>query len=242
MAIDWINDDLTFAEGFEQNLPAEIRDYAKDAKDLPALLKRGVDTQRDLHSRIKIPDTPEGKREVLNKHFKDVLDADEQARQAAADKAAKEAARTAETEALETAKKKADKAAKDLKEKHGAKFEPNLELVRRAFRSDYPPPWIKEAVAKVAGVELDKITDEQIKQIVMTDPAVFETLLAIGNLTKDGRMEHGDGGSKKSDECEPRQPNSPELYIGLPPGDPVRKWFENREWDMSGAVPAKMAK
>ena len=33
MPIDFINDDLTFKPGFEQHLPAEVRDYAKDAKD-----------------------------------------------------------------------------------------------------------------------------------------------------------------------------------------------------------------
>ena len=232
MAVEWLNDDLTLKPGFEQYLPAEVRDYAKDAKDLPSLLKRGLDTQRDLHSRIKIPDTPEGKREVLAKHFKDVLDADA----AAAKKAQDESAAKAKSEqeaAVEAANKaqmeKAQAAAKALLGgADGKAYDSNLELARRAVRGEHCPLWIKEGIAKLVGTEVGKLTDDQIKAAIHSDPAVAQTLLTIGNLTRDGRTEHGDGHNSGVPDKTPMQPKCPELYKNRPDTDPEKQWFIRR--------------
>lgn len=242
MPIDFINDDLTFKPGFEQHLPAEVREIAKDAKDLPGVFKRIADTQRDFHSRIKIPETPEGKREILTKHFKDVLDADA----ATAKKAQEEADAKAKTEreaaATESAKKALEVSQANAKKVLGGDdakaVETNTEIARRAFRGEKCPPLVKELVAKAVGVEPAKLTDDQIKTAIASDPVIAQVLLTIGSLTRDGRMETGDGHSNGAAEVKPGQPKCPELYKGLPDTDPQKQWFVRRgfnfqtmEWD-----------
>lgn len=225
MAVEWLNDDLTLKPGFEANLPAELRDYAKDAKDLPGLIKRGVDTQRDLHSRIKIPDTPEGKREVLTKHFQDVLDADEATRKKASEEADAAAKKKAEEDHAAAVKTTLENAEKELKGVWGTDYDKNLELTRRAVRGEHCPPYLKDAIAKAAGVEVKDLTDAQIQTAVAHDPFVARTLLTIATLAADGRFEHGDGHAKGEGEREPAYPFQPQYYAGRPDTDPEKRFF-----------------
>lgn len=232
MPIDFINDDLTFKPGFEQHLPADVREIAKDCKTLPDTFKRIAESQRDFHNRIKIPDTPEGKREVLTKYFKDVLDSDAAAKQKAdadAKTAAEEAAKVQKAKDAKTALETSQVNAKKVLGGEDAKaVETNTEIARRAFRGDKCPPWIKEGIAKAAGVEPDKLTDDQIKAAIASDPAVAQTLLTIGNLTRDGRLESGDGHSNGKQEEKPGQPSCPDLYKNLPDTHPEKQWFIRR--------------
>lgn len=65
---DILNDDGTFVDGFEQNLPEELRAYAKDAKSFEALVRRGHDTQQSFSKRTQLPEKG-GEVEFLRKHF-----------------------------------------------------------------------------------------------------------------------------------------------------------------------------
>ncbi len=240
MPVDWIKDDGTFTEDWmdKAKVPAELRDTAKDAKDVVTLVKRVVDTKREFHNRVvKIPEDPKEREQFLTEHFGKDLQVREETREANRKKAEEEAAAKLKTDqataAVEAEKKRADTAEKGLREKHGANFDTNLELVRRAFRSDHAPEWIKVGVAKAAGVEPGKVTDDQIKAIVKADPAVFETLLTIATLTKDGHTEHGDGHKKEEPEVIPMQPKCPQLYKNRPDSDPEKQWFVKRGFDFA---------
>src|SRR5512146_1305593 len=93
----FVNDDGTFAEGFEQNIDPDLRDYAKQFRDLPAALKAGRDNQREFRERVKIPTEADKRREFLTQHFKPELDADEQKRKTDAEAEKKKAEETAAT-------------------------------------------------------------------------------------------------------------------------------------------------
>lgn len=222
--IAWLKDDGTLEDGWRDNaLPQDIRAEPSlaDFKSIGAIAKAFVDTKKALGGMAKIPTEPAERRKFMAEHFKPELEADETARKGAADKA--------RAESDEAARVRAEESARQLKETHGAKFETNLELVRRAFRSNHAPQWIKDGIAAAAKVELDKLTDDQIKSVVQTDPAVFETLLAIGNLTKDGRTETGDGHvSDKVTERLPAYPHKPDVYEKEPDTNPEKLWFINR--------------
>jgi hypothetical protein len=235
MAVDWINDDGTFAEGWldKANIPAEARDYAKGVKDIGSLVKRGVDTQREFTTRVKVPTEPAEREKFLTEHFGKDLTAREEARKAAEAQDAQKKQAAAAEDKVKAEKERVEKARKLLKDKHGDKFDTNLELVRRAFRSEHAPPWIKDGVAQAAGVEPAQITDEQIKEVVQTDPAVFETLLTIGNLTADGHTEHSDGHREAKLEVVPMQPKCPQLYQNRPDNDPEKQWFVKRGFDFA---------
>jgi len=226
--VDWINEDGTFAEGFEKNLPEEVRSYAKDAKDVVSLIKRGADTQREFHTRVKLPTDDEGRQKFLDENFKDYLDA--------RNKAAETEAAQAKEEAEAAAKKDADdrlaKAKEAAKALLGDKPDVNVELCRRAFRGDHCPAWVKDGIAQHLGVEVDKIADDQFKEVLSADPAIVQTLLSIGNLIKDGRTVTGDGHrGGQDDEKLPLQPKCPGLYKSLPDSDPEKKWFINRGYN-----------
>lgn len=236
MAVDWIKDDGAFADGWrDKALPADLKSEPSlaDFKDVPGLAKAFVDTKKAMGQMVKLPDTPDGKREVLTKHFKDVLDADAAAAKKAADDAkaaADEAAKVQKAKDAQTALETSQASAKKVLGGDDAKaVETNTELARRAFRGDKCPQWIRELTAKAAGVEPDKLTDDQIKLAIASDPAVAQTLLTIGNLTRDGKLESGDGhtGGGK-DERYPAYPYSPEVYAKSPDTDPEKKWFMNR--------------
>lgn len=228
---DWIKDDGSFADDWldKAGIPAEQRDYAKGIKDVVTLVKRGADTQKEFHTRVKLPADEAGKREFLAQHFKDVLDADDRQRKQAAEAAQQQAAEKAKT----AAQQRLEQSAKALKEHWGEKYDQHLELARRAFRHEQCPAWIKAAVASAVGVEAEKLTDEQIKQVVARDPAVAETLRIIGELTSDGHLDSGDGGGldTSKDEQVPLQPSCPELYEGLPDNDPTKRWFLRRGYE-----------
>ena len=190
--------------------------------------KRIADTQRDFHSRVKIPEEPAERQKFMQEHFGKDLEARAAEKKKADDEAGAKLKTAQEAAAQEAARTRNANAENALKEKHGANFDTSLELVRRAFRSQHVPEWIKAGVAQAAGVEVDKLTDEHIKTVVKTDPAVFETLLKIGTLTQDGRTEHGDGHTNRTDEKKPSYPYSPEVYSTMPDSDPEKRWFIHR--------------
>lgn len=230
MPVDWINEDGTFVPGFEKNFPEEARDYVKGFKSAADLAKAGLEARTKFRTRVELPTDPDAKKTFVQEHFKDVVDAEIAAR-----KEAEETQSKAEKEKAESEKAKADterlerSQAKAKEILGGEASATNLELCRRAFRGDFCPQWIKEGVAKAAGVELDKLTDDQIKDVVAQDPAVVETLLKIGSLTRDGRMPTGDGGgAKEIEEITPAYPHNPEYYKGRPDDDPEKVHFIRR--------------
>ena len=226
MPVDYINDDGTFAEGFETNFDAEVRDYAKGFKDINALVKSGLEARREFRDRVKLPDDPKEKEAFVDQHFKDVLEARNKTREEQATAQAEEAKTAAETARAEALTKSTELA----KEILGTDADMNIELCRRAFRSDFCPNWIKDGIAKVAGVEVKDLTDAQFKEILVTDPAVVETLLKFGTLTKDGTLPRGDNPTNKAnvEEVEPGYPYQPQYYQGRPDSDPEKAWFINR--------------
>ncbi len=224
MAVEWINDDLTLKPGFEQNLPEDVRDYAKGFKSLPEALKAGVEARRDFRDRVKIPEDEAGKREVLKKHFGPILEADESARR----KADEEAKAKAETDRVEAAKTALENAEKALKQRWDKDYDPNIELCRRAVRSEHVSGEIRSQIAKAAGVEPDKLTDDQIRSVVARDPMLADWLLTVGKLTRDGRTEKGGTTPNKDDERYPAFPYTPEVYADAPDSDPEKRWFMKR--------------
>ncbi len=235
--VDWINDDGTLVDGFEQNLPEENRAYAKGAKDIASLIGRGANTQREFHTRVKLPTEAKERGKFLDEHFKGDLEARETARKEAADVEAAKAKDAADATAQTEAETQLEAAKARTKEILGEKADVNLELCRRAFRSEHCPDWIKAGVAQVADVEVDKLTDAQALEVIQTDPAVADTLLRFGNLTKDGRMETGDGHrTGGTDEKTPPQPTCPELHKNEPDGSPFKQWFVNRGYDYETAT------
>ena len=248
MPIDWIKDDGSFADDWRQKaLPPELHNEPSlaDIKNVGTLAKVWIDTKKAMGQMVKLPSDETGKREVLSKHFKDVLDADaatarqRQEQEAAAAKAqAEEDAQKAE----EIARGKRQETVKQrIGGVDGKEFDKNLELARRAFRSDTMPQSVKDYLGSVLGVEWGKVSDDQIRQALSQDPMMVDIALSMGKIQQDGRLESGDGGGLDKDKTEqtPMQPDCPELYIGLPSGHPVRTWFERRGWDMSGSTPAK---
>jgi hypothetical protein len=223
MPIELKADDLIFQPGFEQALPEELRDYAKDAKDLVTLVKRGADTQREFHTRVKLPTDETAKRAFLKEHFSDVLDADSKNSKEDQEKAKTEEA----TRTVEQGKAKV----KELWGADEAAFNNKLELARRAFHRGDLPPAFKQMIADAAGVKPEELTDDQFREIVTCDPFVAETLRYIGDLTKDGRTITGDGHHKGKEEKTPIQPQCPELYKNRPDTDPEKMWFVNRGYD-----------
>lgn len=238
---DWINDDGTFTDNWmeEAGIPAEQRKYAKDIKDIKALVDRGYSTKQEFSRRIPVPEDEDGKRKVLQDHFQDILDADEAHRKQQAEAAQKEAAEKAKADREKTAQERLDQAEKALKDQWGDDYDKNLELARRAFRRDDVPAMLVEAVAKAAGVEPKDVTDEQFGEIVKRDPFVANMLHYIGTLVQDGRLPTGDGHhGDKAEERKPVQPTCPELYKNYPDDHPEKQWFINRgfnfaamEWD-----------
>ena len=220
------NDDGTFIDGYEEHLAQDVRDYAKQYKSVDAMAKAGREAQQKFRERVKLPDKPEEKEKFVDEHFKDVLTAREAKR---AQEIEAESAKANEV-AVQASQANA-KAVLDAGD--AAKYEVNLELARRAFRGDHCPSWIKDGIAKVLGVEAGKLTDAQIKEAIANDPAVADTLLRIGSLTSDGRIEKGDGHSATVKEKKPIQPQCPEMWAGYPANCEERIWFENRGFDYS---------
>jgi hypothetical protein len=102
-------------------------------------------------------------------------------------------------------------------------------LCRRAFRSDHCPAWSREAVARVAGSPADKLSDDQVREMIGSDPVVAQTLLTVGKLSQNGRLERGDGHQQApAGEREPAYPHQPDFYRGRPDSDPEKQWFLNR--------------
>jgi len=228
MAVDWLNDDLTLKPGFETNLPAEIRDYAKDAKDLPGLIRRGKDTQADLHSRVRIPDDDAGKREVLKKHFQPLLDADAKKAKDEADAAARKQQETDAAAKADAATKQLEAAQGQVKTMlggtEGKDFDKNMELCRRVVRGEQCPKGLLDLIAHNAGVEAAKVTDDHIKAALASDPFITGVVHQIATLTQDGRLGHGDGHANDKDKV-PGYPKSPGLYKSRPDSDPEKQWF-----------------
>jgi len=227
--IKWLNEDLSFLPGFEQSMPEDVRDYAKDAKDLPSLIRRGADTQKEFHSRVKMPTDPAERRKFMAEHFKAELAADEQARRKAAESESAKAKGDREKAESEAAQTRMDEADKAIRKAWDKEYDTNLELARRAIRSDHFPKGLKAAIAGAEGVEPDKLTDDQIRHAIAHDPIVAETALSIARLTRDGHTERGDGhANDKSKERYPSYPRSPEVYARAPDDDPEKLWFTNR--------------
>lgn len=240
MAVEWINDDLTFKPGFEQNLPDEVRDYAKTFKSVPEALKGGLEARREFRDRVKMPADPAERRKFLAEHFKAELAADEQDRQKTAEEADAKAKAEREKGESESAKTRMEEAEKATRKAWGTDYDTNMELARRAIRSDHFPKGLKEAIARAEGVEADKLTDDQIKHAIAHDPIVAEIAMAVAALTRDGHTEHGDGHAQgESKEQYPGYPRSPELYAGEADDDPEKVWFINRgaEYENGKYVP-----
>ncbi len=221
----FVNEDGGFEAGFEQNLTESVRDYAKGFKTLEDALKSGLEGRREFRDRVKIPAEPTERKKFIQEHFGKDLEAEAAAKKKGDDEAAAKLQTEQRQAAQAAAQTQAAASEKLLKEKHGANFDKDLELVRRAFRSDHVPEWIKAGVAQAAGVAPDQLTDDHIKMVAKTDPAVFETLLKIGTLTQDGRTEHGDGHSSRTEEKYPSYPYSPEVYAGEPDTNPEKRWM-----------------
>ena len=230
MPLDWINDDLTFTDGFEQNLDPQVRDYAKGFKDLNAALKSGMDSRTQFRTRVQLPTTEEDKRKFMDEHFKDMLDADAKKREETATAEKQQAEQKAASDKQRAEEERLSKAKEKVATILGTETaDTNRELCRRAFRGDFCPAWIKAAVATLANVKPEEITDDQFNEIAMADPAVVETLLKIGDLTKDGRTERGDGHQGKDvEERQPAYPHQPDYYRARPDDDPEKLWFINR--------------
>lgn len=221
----FVNDEGVFEAGFEQSLSEPVRDYAKGFKTLDDALKAGLEARREFRDRVKIPTEPADRKKFVQEHFGKDLEAEASAKKKIDDENADRLKTEQETAAKEAAVKQAQTSEKLLKEKHGTSFDTNTELARRAFRSEHVPDWIKANVAKVAGADLDKLTDDHIKTAIKTDPAVFETLLSIGKLSQSGRTEHGDGHQQAVRSQIPAYPLSPEVYGRSPKDDPERVWM-----------------
>jgi len=226
MPVDYINEDGTFVEGFEKNFDADVQDYAKGFKTIGAALKSGLESRSEFRNRVKLPDDPAEKEKFVDEHFKDVLETRAKTREEQATAQAEEAKKTQETAQAEALTKSTEAGKAML----GTEAEKNIELCRRAFRSDFCPEWIKAGIANAAGVEFKDVTDAQFKEIFVTDPAVVETLLKYSTLTKDGALPKGDGkaSDKGVEEVTPGYPFNPGYYKGRPDDDPQKLWFINR--------------
>lgn len=229
----YVNEDGTFVENWTEQLPPDspLKPHTaalRDFKSIEAVAKAFVDTKAALGGRVEVPKDPAGRREFMAQHFKSELEADEQARKRAAEQA--QARQAEEAERAKTTQREAS--AQTLKEHWGKDYDTNLELVRRAVRSEHVNPMTKELIARAAGVEPGELTDDQIKDVLAHDPACSIQLLDVANLTKDGRMETGDGHRQaKQDEKRPGQPTCPEIYKNLPDTDPEKRWFINRGYN-----------
>jgi hypothetical protein len=229
----FVNDDGAFEAGFEQNLPEPVRDYAKGFKTLADALNSGLESRQGFRERVKIPTEAEARKKFLAEHFGPDLAAQETERKKVAEDSVAAAQKKAEEDAAKVRTEKLEKAAAAAKTllggSEGKDYEKNLELCRRVVRGEHCPTWIVEGIARAAGVEVAKLTDDQIKAAIASDPAVADTLRRFATLTQDGRMEHGDGhAGGTADEQTPIQPSCPHLYANLPPDHPIRKWFKNR--------------
>lgn len=229
---DWIKDDGTLEQGWQEKvLPEELRKEASlaDFKTLGAIAKAWVDTKKAQALMVKLPATEPEQREFLAKHFKPVLDADAEAKKKADEDAAAKAKQDsgkAAAEAAEQQVKAAQGAVKTLLGgTEGKDFAVNMELCRRAIRGEHVSQTVKDLLATAAGVEWAKVTDDQIKDIVARDPLLAEWSLKIGQLTRDGRLESGDGHSNKVDERVPAYPYNPEYYNSEPDTNPEKQWF-----------------
>jgi len=248
MMPEWLKEDGSFTDDWleKAGIPEDMRDYAKGAKDIKSLVQRGHDTQREFHARVKIPDDEEGKRGVLQEHFQDVLDADAKAmqkkREADAEAARKQQAKDAAAEAEKLTADRQKKVKTLLGGEDGKDFDKNMEHARRAMRSDRMPQMVKDALAAAVDAEsFDKVSDDQIREVLGRDPMMAVLAQSYGEMLADGRLQSDDGhhgGGKKGDHV-PMQPDCPQVYIGLPAGDPNREYFEKQGWDMSGSVPVK---
>lgn len=229
---DWVKDDGTFEGNWHEHaLPAEIKGNAalKDFKSVGGIAKAFLDTKTALGSRVEIPKEPAERRKFMAEQFKDEIAADEQARTDKAKKDAEEADKAAKEAAAKGAADAAEKARKLLKDRWAGGYDTNLELCRRAVRSNHISAEIKALIAKTAGAEPDKLTDEQIKAVIGDDPLMADWLLTVGKLIQDGHTEHGDGHSDgDKNEQAPELPSSPWLYAKYPEGHPLRNWFKNR--------------
>lgn len=233
---EWIKDDGSFADDWrDKALPDGLQKEAAlaDIKDVSSLAKAFVETKKMVGQMAKLPADDAGKREFMTKHFGDIMAAD--AAKAKQDQEA--AAAAAKTKADEDAAKAATKLQGDQKAAAEAVLggsdtkavDMNVEVARRAFRSDHCPSWAKAGMAKMFGVDSANLTDDQIKQAIRSDAALAETLLKIGKLTINGRMEAGDGGGGgQPDERTPAYPYRPDVYEKEPDTNPEKKYFLNR--------------
>jgi len=234
MPVDWINEDGTFAEGFEQNLPEPVREYAKGFKDVGSALKSGLESRQGFRERVKLPEDDESKRAFLKEHFQSILDADAEAKAAADQKAAEEAKAKAEAEAQTKREQMLVERQATVKKmfggENGEDFDTNMEVARRAIRHDDMPEMVKELMAAAVGVDgFAKVSDDDIRTILSRDPLMAVVAQAYGEKIMDGTTVTGDGKHvDSSNEKEPLQPDAPHLYADRPAGHPNRQWFENR--------------
>lgn len=226
-----LNEDGTFTEAFEQEFPQETRDYVRTFKDIKALVKAGLESRREFRSRVKIPDDPQEKEAFVDEHFKDVLDARSKKSQEAAQRQQAEAEEQARIAAEKKKTEGLEKAREAVKSVLGEKAEQNLELCRRALLGDHCPAWIRNSITTYFQAEkFEDVKPEQLTEILASDPAVVQTLLTIGTLTDDTRMEQGAGPRNTSDQEElyPDYPYQPQLYANREDNDPMKRYFINR--------------
>jgi hypothetical protein len=225
-----VNDEGAFEAGFEQNLPEGVRDYAKQFKTLGDALEAGRKNQQEFRSRVKIPEDEVGKRQFLKENFQPLLEADAAAAKKKQDEDAAAAQTTAEAAATKAANEALAQRQAAVKAQlggaEGKDFDKNLELARRAVRHATMPKMVKDAFAAAAGVDsFEKVTDDQIKQIISSDPMMAVIAQSHGLLVQDGRTERGDGHQKTETERMPAYPHHPEHYRAMPDDDPEKAYF-----------------
>ena len=226
----WMDDKGVFQEGFEENFPDDQRDFVKGSKSVQDIVKAGLAARREFRDRVKLPTKEEEKRKFVQEHFQDLLDADAKAAQEKRETDAKAAAeQQAKDAAAEAEKQNADrqKTVKTLLGgEDGKDFETNMELARRAMRGDHMPQAVKDALAAAVEAEsFDKVTDEQIKDVLGRDPMMSQLALVMGKLAQDGRTETGDGHNRKETERIPAYPHQPNFYANRPDDDPEKAFF-----------------
>lgn len=229
----FVNDDGVFEAGFEQALPETVRDYAKQFKTLGDALEAGRKNQQEFRSRVKIPEDEAGKRALLKEHFQPLLEADAAAAKKKQEEEAAKAQADAEASAAKANQENLEKAQANVKAliggPDGKEFDVNMELARRAMRSEHMPQQVKDLLAATVGAEsFAKVTDEQIKAVLGRDPVMAQMAVSMGKLASDGRSETGDGHTNRTGEKEPAYPHNPEYYKGQPDTDPEKVYFINR--------------
>ena len=234
-----LDENGNFTENWrDEGLPRDLQAEASlaDFKNVGALAKAFVDTKKALGERVKLPADDAGKKAFLKEHFQPLLDADAEARRAAAVKEQESAQQQAQQQAEAEAAKQREAAQVRVKQllggTDGTAFDKNMELARRAMRHDKMPQIVKDALAAAVEAEgFEKVSDEQIRTVLGTDPIMAALAQAYGSLLQDGSLAASDGnvgGGGDGDEQAPMQPETPQIYNGLPDSHPVIVWFKRR--------------